>query len=184
MAQPGGPSALPPAGPHDRLVVNTPGGPTTVDLRLLTPDEQALVRRGEIDQSKYALGGLMGTWVGFGVGHGVQGRWSDIGWVFTVGETAAFSALIAGMVVCLNDEDLECGPGAEALLIGGAVTMVGMRLWEIIDVWTGADSYNARVRAAVQKGTVTPPRYGFFAIPRATPGRGTTGGLAGFAIRF
>ena len=41
----------------------------------------------EISKSKYVTGGVLGTVFGFGIGHGVQGRWSnDKGWIFTSAE--------------------------------------------------------------------------------------------------
>ena len=39
----------------------------------------------KIGPLRYVAGGLLGTTIGFGSGHAIQGRWwSDYGWVFTV----------------------------------------------------------------------------------------------------
>ena len=41
---------------------------------------------GRIGVGRYVTGGVVGTTLGFGIGHGIQERyWSDYGWAFTVG---------------------------------------------------------------------------------------------------
>ena len=41
----------------------------------------------EISKNRYITGGVLGTALGFGIGHAVQGRWlSDKGWIFTSAE--------------------------------------------------------------------------------------------------
>jgi hypothetical protein len=96
----------------------------------------------------YIAGGIVGTVVGFGIGHGIQGRWSDGGWIFTVGDTAALGTYIAGLVIIVSDTNVDgSGPfvftdGAPghgvALAVIGAIAYLGIHIWEIVDIWTGA----------------------------------------------
>ena len=53
----------------------------------LTEKDQEILEIGEISQTRYIIGGILGTYpIGLGVGHAVQGRWSQMGWIFTAGE--------------------------------------------------------------------------------------------------
>ena len=41
---------------------------------------------GKISVPRYVAGGILGTTIGLGFGHSIQGRWyRDYGWVFTAG---------------------------------------------------------------------------------------------------
>ena len=49
----------------------------------------------EIGRGNYILGGVLGTSLGFGVGHGVQGRWMrDFGWIFTLSQLLSASLYV------------------------------------------------------------------------------------------
>ena len=52
----------------------------------------------KIGTVRYIAGGLLGTTLGFGGGHAIQGRWwSDYGWVFTVSSViTGFQAAFRG----------------------------------------------------------------------------------------
>src|SRR5690606_6489502 len=63
----------------------------------VTPDEQELLERGFISQGQHVGGGLAAMFIGFGVGQAVQGRWSDKGWIFTIGEGLAIAGLFYGV---------------------------------------------------------------------------------------
>src|SRR5215211_7901978 len=52
----------------------------------LTDDEQELLDKGYITPGKYVGGGITATALGWGIGHAIQGRWLDRGWIFTLGE--------------------------------------------------------------------------------------------------
>ena len=48
----------------------------------------------EVSETNYYLGGVLGVLPGFGIGHAVQGRWKDKGWIFTAGELTTAIGLI------------------------------------------------------------------------------------------
>ena len=71
---------------------------------------------GRIGVGRYVTGGVVGTTLGFGIGHGIQDRyWSDYGWAFTVGGVLTlFNAMFAGggpfrspAPFCMEDDDKE-----------------------------------------------------------------------------
>jgi hypothetical protein len=179
-AQPGG-QGYPPQ-PAAQPAPYYGGGYAQVpDLRLLTLEEREIYWRGEITPLQTIGGGLVAAWMGFGLGHAVQGRYSDVGWMFTMGEVAALSVAVFGAVQ-LGENDYRQNDGAETLLIGGALAYGVLRVWEIVDTLVGPGSHNRRYRALKWKayGQAPAPRYGLFVTPSGTRG----GGTAGLSIRF
>lgn len=77
--------------------------------------------------SKYIAGGLLGVWPGFGVGHAIQGRYFDSGWIYTAGEAGA---LLAGYYGCKNTRDA----GGGCALLPSFIFM-GFKITEIYSVW-------------------------------------------------
>jgi len=165
----------------------------------LTEEERDLLEEGTIGTGRAIVGGVVGTIYGFGIGHTVQGRWLDKGWIFTVGETASMIALLMGVVQafegcdgyyagdqyvdsCADDGDNHAG----AYLVGGLVGFVGFRIWEIVDAWVGPKQHNARVRAVRMK---VDPRYnpdgdGGYGLYIKPARDGGGGGIAGLSFKF
>lgn len=96
--------------------------------------------RVPVSTGKYITGGVLGSTLGFGIGHGVQGRYGSKGWIFTATEAASLSLILAGcreLKDTDNDGDKdECNNNGLAAF--GYVALVGFHIWEIIDVWRGA----------------------------------------------
>lgn len=153
----------------------------------VTPDEYRLLQRGYISDGQHVGGGLVGTFFGFGLGHAVQGRWSEKGWMFTVGESAGIGLVMYGLIDCIEDDyydeygDDDCAWGSIAI---GMVALSVFRIWELVDVWAGPAQHNARVRnLRYRLGLEAPPRtpaWGVFAAPP----RDGEGAVAGITLRF
>jgi hypothetical protein len=168
--------------------------PSYENIRL-TEEELEILEQGEISAGRFIAGGIVGTHVGFGVGHIVQGRWSDMGWMFTIGETAAFAAFVYGMADCLEGETYYASDtngyhdtttrndGCNAgLFVGGLIGFAGLRLWEVIDVWTGPPRHNARYRRVRAR---VGPGYRLSLKPMRNPASGDlAGGVAGLSFQF
>lgn len=161
--------------------------PQPLQLRL-SDDDLAILDRGEISAGAYVGGGLLGSYFGFGVGHMVQGRWQAKGWIFTLGEAAAATALVAGLLSCAVSGSQQSNTGVrspwadddecpEALVIGAALAFGGLRLWEIVDLWVGPSIHNQRFRKLQR--THQPGRYRFAIAPT---GRGS--GVASLSLSF
>lgn len=150
-------------------------------LPAITPHEQQLLLHGEYTQGEIVGGGLIGTFFGFGLGHAVQGRWSDKGWLFTVGEGGAMALMMSTMADCI-DETLD-GPQTcnENWLAFSAIAFGVLRLWEIVDVWAGPARYNSEVRRLRWRLGIAPqPRWGL----RLAPAKHGSGGTVGVTYRF
>ena len=149
---------------------------------LLTPEEQDLLLRGEITQDRIIGGGLLGMFMGFGLGHAVQGRYSEKGYLFTLGELGSIVAITVGLLACLDSLEDGCQDSGQATAVAGLIGLGIFRVWEMVDVWTGPGDYNQRVRAARAKayGYGTYPDYSLYLAPA---GHGA-GGVAGLTLRF
>jgi hypothetical protein len=151
----------------------------------LSPEDQRLLSRGLIDPGAHVGGALASFFLGFGTGQAVQGRWSDTGWIFTVGEAASIAAIIIGIGNeiddCVNDD--YCGDDDnDGLIIVGVFGFIGFRAWEIVDSSAGPSSHNRRVRDLhLRLGYPPPGRYSL--KPFAAPTR-DGGGVAGVSLRF
>lgn len=138
----------------------------------LTPEEAKLLARGEISSGTHVAGGLAAFFLGLGVGHGIQGRWDETGWIFTVGELASIAAIIVGI-----------GEGEDsALVVGGAVGLVVFRVWEVVDAFAGPARHNRRLRELRMRLGYPPAPYAI--TPFVAPPRDGAGGVAGVSVRF
>lgn len=102
-------------------------------------DETTSSSKIPVVTSKYVTGGVITSIFGLGIGHGIEGRYGDKGWIFTATEATGYAMMIAG---CNDrkdrdgDGDKECNNAG--LAAAGAVLAIGFHVWEIVDIWTGA----------------------------------------------
>ena len=109
----------------------------------------------EVSTGRYITGGILGSTLGFGIGHGVQGRYAEKGWIFTAGEVAGAALWLPAAAQCgkdnkdkTNNDDKKCTSSQNNLIVAGLVVGLGFRIWEIVDVWTGATPVDAPTTAA------------------------------------
>lgn len=87
----------------------------------------------EFSTPRYVTGGVLSLYPGFGIGHAVQGRWAERGWIFTASEIAILGATGQS---CFKTVDT-----------GGGCVMVGVlgffvaRILEVADAWGTYGSY-------------------------------------------
>ena len=107
-------------------------------LTPLSKHDRRILDRGIIPQGRYIAGGIVGSTVGFGIGHAIEGRYRDQGWIFTAGEGASVTAIFVAILACFGDPPpgQTCTPPV-ALAWGGLIGLVGFHIWETIDVWVG-----------------------------------------------
>lgn len=160
-----------------------PGYGQPANYNLLSFEERRLLMDGEISLGQTIGGGALALWLGFGVGHAVQGRYGETGWKFTLGELAAVGGIMIGAIQLsahAYDGDRNNDRG-ENLLIASFIAFGVIRIWEIVDTLTGPAAHNSAVRAARYKAYGPPrPRYGFFIAPT----KQSDGGVAGLTLQF
>jgi hypothetical protein len=149
-------------------------------LALLTDEERELIVRGEIAPQTRVAGALLGAWIGFGVGHAVQGRFGERGWTFLLLDTATVGLLTAGALNCVSifgDTEPDQCDGDPTLLVGLGMLLV-VRTFETIDLLKGPSRHNERVRRAREKA------YGPSLQVSAGPTADAAGGQVGLLVRF
>ena len=91
-----------------------------------------------ISNGRYIGGGVASIFLGFGIGHAIQGRWGERGWTFTLLDTIGVSGMIASSVALRDDI-------REGVLIGGFVgsilIFVTSKIWSIADAWVLPSQY-------------------------------------------
>jgi hypothetical protein len=151
----------------------------------LSADDQRILARGEITQGEHFGGVLVGFFLGFGSGQAVQGRWSDTGWIFTVGEAASVAAIMVGIGDIFQDcIDSTCHDDNEngGLFAVGIIGLVGFRVWEIVDSVAGPSSHNRKLHDIQMRMGYSQPGY-YSIAPFVAPTHGG-GGIAGVTFRF
>ena len=121
----------------------------------LTQDEAELLETGYISQGQHIGGGVAALFIGWGVGQAVQGRWHETGYIFTLGEPAAFGVILYGASLYLHDcplfvetEPTSCQhPHGVGLFWGGLVALSALRIYEVYDAFAEPPEHNRRLRA-------------------------------------
>ena len=153
----------------------------------LTLDEQYLLERGYITQSQHVGGGIVSLFFGFGIGQAIQGRWSETGWIFTLGEAATGTLFVYGMVDLLGNCFEGCSEQRErrgvTLMLGGLLGMAAFRVWEIVDAFTGPPAHNRRLHHLHMRLGLPVPMYTRLS-PYIAPPRDGDGAVAGLSLRF
>jgi hypothetical protein len=151
----------------------------------VTPEEYQMLVRGEYQAGEIIVGGLVGTFWGLGLGHAIQGRWSDQGWKFTLGELGSFAVMMYGLMRELNSDDYYYGDNRRnddtgvTYLVAGAIGFAVFRIWELVDVWHGPIEHNNKLRELRWRTGYGQPRWSVFAAPAHGDG-----GVAGVVLRF
>ncbi len=119
----------------------------------LSEEDKKILKTGEISTLRYVTGGILGTYpIGLGIGHAIQGRYDDMGYIFTLGEVVSAGVFIAGVLGCLTRPDTsegswKCSDLDSGLIITGGAAYFGFRIWEAIDVWSVPPMHNHKFRS-------------------------------------
>ena len=152
---------------------------------VLTDDERELLATGEISDHRYTGGALASFFVGFGIGQALEGRWSDTGYIFTVGDAAATIALAYGLERTLNClEGCSASDDGSRWVIGGFVALAAFRAVEVADALIAPPRHNRRVRELRSRLGYPPSGVYYGLTPILTPPKNGDGAIAGFALRF
>lgn len=115
-----------------------------------------------LSTGRYVAGGVVGSAVGFGIGHAIQRRYLPLGLVFTLGEAVTLAGAIADSSTTTTGTN-SLGLTTHTTSFGtlGVISLVaycGLHLWEIIDVWVvGAEYREGHGRHAEEETPPVPP---------------------------
>jgi hypothetical protein len=111
-----------------------------------------LVEQEPLSAGRYVAGGLVGSTLGFGIGHAIVGEYRNMGMLFTISEVVSLAVAGAGVAIGgkavfnigngIGITDVESGlSNAGAIVAGACMALVGLvlygvfHLWELVDVW-------------------------------------------------
>lgn len=161
------------------------GTPPYGQPALLTPEEHDLLLRGEIEDGARFGGAAVNLFVGFGLGQAIQGRWSDTGWIFTLGEAASMTVMFASFIDAVDDcgyeDNCDDTDANVTLVIGSMLAFTVFRVWSVGDAISGPSAHNRRVRDIKMRVGI-PVRLGELRpyVNRTRDG----GGTAGLSLSF
>lgn len=161
--------------------------PVTKETRAsLTDKEREILDNGPMADGSYIAGGVLGTVLGLGIGHAVQGRYGSLGWVFTLTEVVGAAAYIGGAtcsVSGLGFGTTSCTFNTTASI--GLAVLLGFHIWEIVDVWAAPPAHNKayrRLKKRLGEKIEDDEAMNFFITPVAN--NQSLGAAAGFTYRF
>ncbi len=114
-----------------------------------SPEDREILEEGLIDQQKYVTGGILGTVVGFGSGHGVIGKYKQVGWLYTASEVGFLGLMAVGYRKSVQDT-FQAGVTGNfdgpnyGLMIVGYIGFISSRIGEIFDIWNRPFDHNRR----------------------------------------
>ena len=95
-----------------------------------------------ITNGQYIGGGVTSILLGYGIGHAIQGRYMERGWIFTASELVAIGGYITSVVFFVTEASdvYRTGNTGGVKAFGGVslaflVALTGLRVWEIVDAW-------------------------------------------------
>ena len=120
-----------------------------------------------LKHQRYVGGAIISTLSGFGIGHAIQGRYWERGWIFTLGGTLAWGGFVYfaysffdefflkdTITSALNKEEVSWFNDDAKTMAGWAlaclVAYVGVRVWETVDAWTFPSHYRVSERSPVE----------------------------------
>ena len=183
------PSDAPPA----QTAVRSQNSPHAKNqTRALTEDEQDILDEGEISKGAYIGGGITGSIVGLGIGHAIEGRYLPLGLIFTAGEIGAYALMVAGITNCIDKSNFfnlsssnasfqTCSTNSAFAI--GLAGFVGLRVWEIIDLWVEPPIQNKRYRNVQERAGLTSTHFYFTPVTNGASAS-VNGGQFNVQFRF
>lgn len=136
----------------------------------LSPEDRQILKDGEMSTSRYVISGVLGTYPGFGIGHAIQGRWLERGWIFTGGEMVTGVIGLVGAFGCHEPPHTSQSDSACYWPYAFLAAFTALKVWEIVDVWYEPYAHDQRYRelrhklhrASRLRAVITPTNSGAF----------------------
>lgn len=126
-----------------------------------------------ITRRRYIASGILS--VAPGLGHAIQGRWRERGWIFTAGSAALIPGLMLWEKIVKADL-LSFGDSESAGIAMIAGNMIIIMAWKAVYVWGIADTWNLPPHYKIADGGLRLQPFVFHS--------GTGGLLAGAALSY
>ena len=98
-----------------------------------------------ISQGRYIGGGVASIFLGFGIGHAIQGRWKERGWIHTTTQSIALIAVVTSLIIMNKDIEKKIQEGMENKLekIKFTNTPLDFATVIFVGVITGLESFDS-----------------------------------------
>ena len=107
-----------------------------------------------ISNAKYLGGVITAAIPGFGVGHAIQGRYMEKGWIFTALDLLTVGGYFTSAFLTVGDAaEGKSIKKARGMTIAFALAMTGVRIWEVVDAFMLPSNYKVVKESPLQ---VTP----------------------------
>lgn len=90
-----------------------------------------------ISNTTYIVGGIASL-AGFGIGHAIQGRYLENGWIFTLLDVGTIVGFVSSYIIAFSSPDI---PPYLYVLVGATYLGFGSRICQIINAWWLPDHY-------------------------------------------
>ncbi len=161
----------------------TPPYAYNTEVSQISGNDRGIIEKGDIGPGQVIGGTLAAGFIGFGVGQGIEGRYGERGWIFTVADSVSSMAMFTGLLaIAGGSSERSHDQVAYGLALGGAAVYLGSRVWQIIDAAVAPAAHNERYRAALARnaGYVREAKV----VPYLVPTERGGGGVAGISMRF
>lgn len=134
------------------------------------------IKQPFMNPAQYVAGGVLGSVVGFGFGHAIQGRYLPFGVIYTITEPlvglmtvsafaasfgASFGYGLADLGGNLSENENQAYRAriisAYVFLSVSLLTLVGIRIYEIFDLWAMPPIHNQIISQAPEKSVAIFP---------------------------
>ena|GEM_PF-5813051 len=175
-------------------VYANPSSSSQGDVLQKTSKKAAITKALQIQpltQTRYIVGGVTGSVLGFGIGHSIVGEYNSMGWVFTMSQVLSLSIpILAALAMAIMYWDGSAAGTIDHLITAwGNFLWVGVALWAAFRVWEIADLWvrpHHRLSANNNPSSTTqptvapiPPKASFAIIPTVLPQGGVGLGFVG-----
>ena len=111
--------------------------PETDQSSSITPTQHATPKT--LNKKAYIVGGFASIFLGFGIGHIIQGRWWDEGgWVFTLGEAVTGSVILTSLFKTTppkSDHEMMLRDIHNLVSYTSMALFIALRVWASVDTW-------------------------------------------------
>ncbi len=131
----------------EKKVANKSSSPMAIP----TAEEESLLDGGEVSIPRYLGGAFLGSFVGFGTGHAIQGRFFNKGAYFFIGESTGLGIALVGSIALCGIQGERGSSNCLWIANLGAGIFVLAKAWEIFDLWVGPPIENSNYRDLIKK---------------------------------
>ena len=116
-----------------------------------------------INNGRYIGGGIASIFLGFGIGHAIQGRWGERGWIFTLGDAIVVGGIVTSTLLTVQNLNAVNIPTGYLVSVGGfALLGFALRIWSILDAWSLPAHYKIVQESRFQVSPLVASNYSNF----------------------